>query len=127
MIDSARPRFSISGEFLGYVGASPDINETKQAELNTRFINQLNLTVSQLAEAEEIIRLATRELGEYLGVDGCYLCETNPEVGLVVPEENRKDSRHGFLSMVGERRIDDFVSTECCEALESGEAAPSKT
>ena len=74
----------MSGEFLGYVGASRDITENKQAELNTQFINQLDLALSQLTDADEIIRLATKQLGEYLGVTRCYVCEINPEPRLVV-------------------------------------------
>ena len=116
------PRFSAAGEFLGYVGASPDITETKQAELNTQFINQLDLALSHLTDADEIIRLATSKLGEYLGVARCYVCETNPEVGLVVAREDWEGWLHGAPSMAGEYRIGDFVTPECREALEAGEA-----
>src|SRR5262249_25569408 len=69
------PRFSSSGVFLGYIGASHDITENKQVELNTQFINQLDLELSQITDADEIIRLATSRLGEYLGVARCYVSE----------------------------------------------------
>ena len=62
------PRFSLSGEFLGYVGASRDITENKRVELNTQFINQLDLALSHLTDADEIIQLATSRLGEYLSL-----------------------------------------------------------
>src|SRR5262252_10341186 len=42
------PRFSASGEFLGYAGASPDITENKRLDLHNQFINELDLSISQI-------------------------------------------------------------------------------
>jgi PAS domain S-box-containing protein len=116
------PRFSSSGEFLGYIGASHDITENKRAELNTRFINRLGLALSHSTDADEIIQLATSRLGEYLGVTDSYVCETNSEARLIVPPENREGSPQDAPGMAGERRIGDLVTPECRAALEAGEA-----
>jgi PAS domain S-box-containing protein len=116
------PRFSASGEFLGYAGASPDITETKRAELNTQFINRLDLAMSQLSDADEIIRLTTGKLGEYLGVARCRVSEINPAAGLAVVRENWEGWLHGSPSMAGEYRIADFGAPKLKKALETGEA-----
>src|SRR5437867_2369837 len=53
------PRFSMSGEFLGYVGAAMDITEIKRGELHSEFINHLDLALSQITGQHESIRLMT--------------------------------------------------------------------
>src|SRR5262245_3619963 len=119
---SARPRFGSHGEFLGYIGSVVDITETKQSELNTQFINQLDFELSQIADADEIIRLATSRLGEYLGVASCYLIEVNPAAGLAFVRESWNGWRNSGPSIVGEYRISDFVTPECLDEFEAGRA-----
>src|SRR5499426_2800724 len=120
--DSAKPRFGSQGEFLGYIGSVVDITETKKAELNTQFINQLDFELSQIADADEIIRYATRRLGEYLGVASCYVIEVNPAAGLAFVRESWDGWRIAGPSIVGEYRISDFVTPECLEEFEAGRA-----
>ena len=123
VIDAARPRFGSQGEFLGYIGSVVDITETKQAELNTQFINQLDFELSQIADADEIIRLATSRLGEYLGVASCYVIEVNPSADLAIVRESWHGWRNDEKSIVGEYRISDFATPEFREMLEAGHAA----
>ncbi len=99
-----------------------DITERKRAELNTQFINQLDLELSQIADAEEMIRSATCKLGEYLGVARCYVSEIDPAAGLAVVHENWEGWLRGASSVVGEYRIGDFATQELREKLEVGEA-----
>ena len=122
-IDSARPRFGSQGEFLGYIGSVVDITETKRAELNTQFINQLDFELSQIADADEIIRLATSRLGEYLGVTSCYVIEVNPAAGLAFVRESWDGWRRDGKSIVGEYRISDYATPGFRENLEAGQAA----
>src|SRR5262245_26843759 len=121
-IDSARPRFGSQGEFLGYIGSVVDITETKRAELNTQFINQLDFELSQIADADEIIRLATSRLGEYLGVTSCYVIEVNPAAGLAFVRESWAGWRNAGPGIVGEYRISDFVTPECLDEFNAGRA-----
>src|SRR5262249_19519544 len=121
VIDSARPRFGLHGEFLGYIGSVVDITETKQAELNTQFINQLDLAMSQLTDADEIFRLTTSKLGEYLGVSRCRVGEKIPALCVVVVHEKREGWLHDAPSIASEYRIDDFGTPEFHRQLETGE------
>ena len=121
-IGSARPRFGSQGEFLGYIGSVVDITETKRAELNTQFINQLDFELSQIADADEIIRLATSRLGEYLGVTSCYVIEVDPAAGLAFVRDSWAGWRNAGPSIVGEYRISDFVTPECLVEFEAGRA-----
>src|SRR5262245_225091 len=115
------PRFSSSSEFLGYVGASHDITENKRVELNTQFINQLDLELSQITDADEINRSATGKLGEYLGVARCYVSEIDTAAGLAVVDRNWEGWLRGATSVAGEHRIGDFVTPELRKKLEVGE------
>ena len=122
VIDSAKPRFGSQGEFLGYIGSVIDITETKQAELNTQFINRLDLAMCQLTDADEIIRLTTSKLGEYLGVARCRVGEKIPALSLIVVHENWEGWLHSAPSIAGEYHIGDFASLELHRQLETGEA-----
>jgi PAS domain S-box-containing protein len=120
-IDSAIPRFDSQGEFLGYIGSVVDITETKQAELNTQFINQLNLALSNTADADEIIRLATSRLGEYLRVTNCYVIEVDSKAGLGIVRESWDGRFQDTPNIMGEYRISDYCAPELTEALEAGQ------
>src|SRR5262245_54920579 len=120
--DSAKPRFGSQGEFLGYIGSVVDITETKKAELNTQFINQLDFELSQIADADEIIRLATSRLGEYLGVSRCYVIEVSQAADLVFVRESWNGWGHDGKIVVGEYRMSDFVTPECLYEFEAGRA-----
>jgi PAS domain S-box-containing protein len=122
VIDSAKPRFGSQGEFLGYIGSVVDVTGTKRAELNTQFINQLDFELSQITDADEIIRLATGRLGEYLGVASCYVIEVNPAAGLAFIRESWEGWRNAGPSIVGEYRISDFVTPECLDEFVAGRA-----
>jgi PAS domain S-box-containing protein len=118
-----KPVYDEDGQCLKVRGLIVDITETKQAELNTQFINQLDFELSQIADADEIIRLATSRLGEYLGVASCHVIEVNPAADLAVVREGWNGWRLDGKSMVGEYRISDFTTPEFREALEAGQAA----
>jgi PAS domain S-box-containing protein len=100
-----------------------DITERKRAELNTQFINQLDLGISRLADADEIIQLTTSKLGEYLGVARCRVVEITPALSLVVVHEEWEGWLHGASSIAGEYRIGVFAAPELQRALENGEVA----
>ena len=104
------PRFSRSGKFLGYVGASIDVTESKRIELHARFINELDLELSEISGETESIRLLITRLGEYLGVGRCLVAEIDPNAGMVLVREDWQSPLRGARSMAGEYRIADFIS-----------------
>jgi PAS domain S-box-containing protein len=97
-----------------------DITEVRRAELNAHFIIQLDLAIAQITQADEIVRLATFKLGEYLGASRCHLSEINRESGLSIVRENWEGWLHGAQSLAGEYRIGDFITPEVRAALEEG-------
>jgi PAS domain S-box-containing protein len=117
------PRFSASGEFLGYTGASPDIDENKRFELNTRLINEIDLLFSGGGAPDEIAWLTTHRLGEYLGVGRCHLNAIDVMAGTAeVPCE-----WEGWLldvpSVAGVYRLEEFLTPEFRDQLRLGQVA----
>jgi two-component system CheB/CheR fusion protein len=121
IVESRKTLTETNGRRLVLV-TNRDITERKRAELNTQFINQLDLELSRLAGADEIIRSATGKLGEYLGAARCYVSEIDPAAGLAVVHENWEGWLRGASSVVGEYRIGDFATPELRKKLEVGEA-----
>ena len=120
------PRFSMSGEFLGYVGAAMDITEIKRGELHSEFINHLDLALSQITGQHESIRLMTGRLAEYLGVSRCFLWETGVAEctgsAQCIPPEFRDVLERGQTTVVNDVKADprmrDFAAR--CEPLGIG-------
>jgi PAS domain S-box-containing protein len=100
-----------------------DITETKQAALNTQFINQLDFALSQIAGADEIIRLAATRLGEYLRATTCFVAEVNRAAGLATVREVWNGSLQDTPNIVGEYRISDYVTPEFRDEIQAGKAA----
>src|SRR5262249_2737677 len=110
------------GQPLYFISQIQDITKQKQAELNTQFINQLDFEMSQIADANEIIRLATSRLGEYLGVNSCYVIEVNLPADLAIVHESWVGWRKDAPSGGGEHRISDYITPESREELKAGQA-----
>ncbi len=108
------------GQPLYFISQIQDITESKQAEFNTQFINQLDFELSQISDADEIIRLATGRLGEYLGVRSCYVIEVNSAAGLAIVRENWDGWYQDAPNIVGEYRISDYAAPQLREELEAG-------
>jgi PAS domain S-box-containing protein len=98
-----------------------DITETKRAELNADFVNTLDLAIAQITDADEIVRLSTRRLGEYLGVARCHLSEINLQSNVSIVRKTWEGWLQGAPSMAGEYPIDSYVSPEQRATLEMGQ------
>src|SRR5262245_7597694 len=120
IVESRKTLTEANGRRLVLV-TNRDITERKRAELNTQFINQLDLAISRLDDADKIIQLTTSKLGEYLGVARCRVGEKISALSLVVANEEWEGWLHDAPSIAGEYRIGDFGSLELERALESGE------
>ncbi|HEX5085101.1 MAG TPA: PAS domain S-box protein [Blastocatellia bacterium] len=90
----------------GFTVITRDESERKRMEEETRFFDSLNQTVYQLAAPEEIMAVASRMLGEYLGVDRCAYAEIESnEKHLRVKSEH---TRGDIPSIVGRFSVGDL-------------------
>lgn len=100
------PRFDAMGRFLGYVGMSFDITETRDAiaalerqERRQSFLLDLNDRIRDLATPEDIMAEVERSLGAELNVDRVGYGEVDQERGLV---SMSRDWTAGVVSAQGQ-------------------------
>ncbi|GAA0610478.1 hypothetical protein GCM10009422_01620 [Brevundimonas kwangchunensis] len=106
------PRFDAMGQFLGYVGMSFDITETRNAiealerqQRRQSFLLGLNDRIRDLSTPEEIMAEVERSLGSELKVDRVGYGEVDQERGLV---SMSRDWTAGVVSAQGQFRLSEL-------------------
>ena len=109
---SVKPRFGGDGLFLGYVGMSFDVTETREAldalarqERRQSFLLALTDRVRDLTTPDDIMMEVERALGSELGADRVGYGEVDEQRGLV---SMRRDWTQGVASAQGEFRLADL-------------------
>ncbi|MFM7424279.1 MAG: PAS domain S-box protein, partial [Elainella sp.] len=86
------PILDAQGQVQRWYGTSTDIHDRKLAELNTQFLNDLDLQLRQLSDPEAMIWRAVSRLGEQLQVDRCLWHEIDwPQQSAIVARHWRRD------------------------------------
>ncbi len=75
MESHGEPRFLDDGTLLGYVGASTDVTDRRQSQLDRDFLFELGDALQRCRGRATIAEAAARRLGDYLGVDRCGVVE----------------------------------------------------
>ncbi len=109
---SVNPRFNSDGEFLGYVGMSFDVSETREAlealegqERRQSFLLGLADRIRDLETPEDVMIEVERSLGSELGADRVGYGEIDEDRGLV---SMRRDWTDGVVSAEGEFRLEEL-------------------
>ncbi|MFA4892155.1 PAS domain S-box protein [Brevundimonas sp.] len=109
---SVNPRFGADQTFLGYVGMSFDVTETRDAldalaalERRQTFLLELADSLRDLASPEEIMLEVERALGAELGADRVGYGEVDQARGVV---SMSRDWTDGVVSAQGEFRLADL-------------------
>ncbi|MBB5038536.1 PAS domain-containing protein [Prosthecobacter dejongeii] len=71
LLEYVSPLFNERGESCGSVGAFLDITERRHAEQRQKFLVSLDDAVRPLSNAEDIVAISARLLGQHLRVDRC--------------------------------------------------------
>ncbi|WP_442506036.1 PAS domain S-box protein [Novipirellula sp. SH528] len=88
--------------------AAQDITDRKRAELNLAFLSHLQSQLNATSSVSDLMRLATRETADYLGLSSCLLVEFDEIAKYAdIVCEYRHDSRP---SMLGKHLVKDFHS-----------------
>jgi PAS domain S-box-containing protein len=98
------------GSVREIMGTATDVTERKNAEAKTKFMADLNEAFFPLADPAQIMDVAVRRLGEFLGVDRCGYAEVDlDEDHFVVMGEY---IRGPLPKIVGRYRMSDFGDNE---------------
>ena len=120
----SRPRPGPDGEPLGYVGVAHDITLAKVAERTLRareqqlaFLDALGRATAAAVDADQVLAITTRMLGEQLRVQACAYADVEADGDRF---HTRGDWHVAPLpSLVGSYRVADF-GTDAVAALSSG-------
>ncbi len=95
-----------------------DITERKHAELNTRFLVELDAELNTLTMPAEIEQTVTKRLSEFLHVSRCFFAHIKDGLGTVRHEFRDEDISQ---SVIAEHRLNDYISPEDMELFVRGE------
>lgn len=116
---SGRANFGADGEPFKMVGITLDITERKRAELNTRFLLEINETLGRLSNTDEIMRVTGEKIGEFFAVAHCAFVELDKSADVAVIHYDRLGDDE-TVSLAGTYRMAEYVSTEFQQTLVAG-------
>ncbi|MDR3708344.1 MAG: PAS domain-containing protein [Capsulimonadaceae bacterium] len=74
-VSRAQTIFDAAGRFAGWIGTCTDIDDSKRAELNQRFLSDLGERLRGHSNPEILLNEAVTSLGQYLEVNRCGYSE----------------------------------------------------
>ncbi|TLD71214.1 PAS domain S-box protein [Phragmitibacter flavus] len=102
---------------LGVACYFANITERQEAQQEAAFLSQLSQKLAMVTDPAEINAMATREVGEFLGLHRCYFFDVLPEGGAL---KIMPDWRRSGNDLAGVHRMDRLGTEEWREALYRG-------
>lgn len=116
------PALDEQGQVLRWYGTSTDIHDRKVAQLNEQFLNDLDLRLRQLSDADAMLWEAISRIGEYLNVERCVWHEIDVQADLaIVTQDWRRDL--DISSVVGVTRLSESILPEMITQFHVGQPA----
>ena len=76
----AFPMRNEQGEVLQWIGTCTDIDDRHRTQAQAVFLAHLTQKLSFVSDVLEINRIATREIGEFIGAHRCYFFDPYPDI-----------------------------------------------
>lgn len=118
ILGRGRGYYDATGEPQRISGIVMDISDRKQAQLNDRFLKELDLRLRQLSDAKAMIWETVSSIGEYLNVDRCFWHEVDWENRLAIIERNWR--RADVTDLAGTYSLENFFTSEQFDRLAAG-------
>jgi PAS domain S-box-containing protein len=112
------PVFNTKGEIIEWFGASKDITEEKQHEVNKAFLAGITGDISSLSSADMIMQTAGSKISGHMGVSSCLLAEIDKDGITACIEYGWFDE--GTPRITGKLQITDFISEDLFQATLGG-------
>jgi PAS domain S-box-containing protein len=106
------PVLGADGQVEAIAGTTRDVTERKLWEEKLRFLVDLNTATQRLIDADDIMAVTARMLGEYLKVDRCAYAQVEDESVFVITG----DYPRGVPSIVGHWPVEAF-GRECAKLM----------
>nr|WP_246151947.1 CheR family methyltransferase [Rubripirellula reticaptiva] len=118
VVCAASPVFE-DGKPVSTVIEVRDVTADRRREAKIQFRGLLLERLTQLTDAEEIMHVATQEIGEFFDASRCYLA--NIRAAENTTEVFHEMHREHLPSLIGVHRIDEFLTTDEMAAMNRGE------
>lgn len=119
---SATPILNQDGHIVSTVSTFEDIRDRKVTQLNEQFLNDLDLRLRQLSDADAMVWEAISRIGEYLNVERCVWHEVNVQEDLsIVTQDWRRQA--DIPSVVGVRSLSESILPDMIMQFQSGQPA----
>ncbi|HEY9881256.1 MAG TPA: GAF domain-containing protein [Leptolyngbyaceae cyanobacterium] len=117
--DRCFPFKNEAGEIERFTGIAEDITDRKRRELNEQFLNQLDLRLRQLSDAQVMVEETISSLGQYLETNRCTLGKVDVQQNLFVAERSWCQD---VLSLVGMRLpVSEFATPDLQAVFMAGQ------
>lgn len=116
-LTQAVPLRDQKGSITGWFGSTTDIHEHKLTQLRDRFINELDLRLRHVSDAQTIMQEAVMSLGQYLEADRCTFAEVDQQKDLLIVDS---DWCQGIPSAAGTYVLSTLATPELRSAFASG-------
>lgn len=109
-----------TGKIYRFTGIAEDITTRKQSELNKQFLNQLELRLRYLQDAQTMMWETVSSLGKYLEVNRCTLGKVDWQQGIYTAEQ---EWCRDVATNAGTYQLSDFATPEFQAAFAANQAA----
>ena len=116
LLDSGVPRFTASGEFLGYIGSAIDVHERRQAEGRLGLLAEISELIRNESDPSVVLYKVSEAVGEFLEVRRCLFNEIDLDNDREIVHQ---DYCRGVASVAGVHKISDYSSVTSAE-MKSG-------
>lgn len=117
----AVPVLDQQGQVLRWYGTSTDIHDRKQAQLDAKFLNELDLRLRQLSDTDAVLWEAVSRIGAYLNVESCVWHEVNLQEEIVVKQSWRREGNSASVS--GVYPLAEFILPALIDQYQAGQPA----
>jgi PAS domain S-box-containing protein len=118
----AVPALDDQKQVLHWYGTSTDIHERKLAQLNDKFLNELDLRLRQLSNADAMLWEAVSSIGQYLDVERCVWHEVNLAEDLSIVKQDWR-RQEDISSVVGVHTLSQSILPELIDCFQAGQPA----
>lgn len=103
------------------MGIAEDVTAARREIRDAEFVSRLSQTLSFINDPDEMMRVVSREVGQYLRGQRCYFGEIDETAGTVIIHPEWRHDRSPRIG--GRHRLEDFVSPDMLRAILSGSVA----
>lgn len=118
VLDAIAPRFDACGALLGCIGTVLEIDEHRRRERDARFASQLQASLAQLDDADEIMHVAADRIGRYLDIPTLVFADVGDDGQDATVVHLRGDAHVDSTA----RRLSDVIDDRFIEPLRAGTA-----